>query len=175
MGSRRGLAVTAGILGAVTAASFAVWIVPQGAEEASFVVTDHGAHLDGVKNIHATIMDDMDEGYGRMLAGEIEADEYAVMAEASSEQMRAMIVGTISADPPAEWRQSYEAYIEALRQYNTYIRETAAVAAKIAAGGAGAGGGGEQGAEELARDLDAASRYKTAAIDLIIESDRARP
>ena len=175
MGSRRGLAVTAGILGAVTAASFAVWIVPQGAEEASFVVTDHGAHLDGVKNIHATIMDDMDEGYGRMLAGEIEADEYAVMAEASSEQMRAMIVGTISADPPAEWRQSYEAYIEALRQYNTYIRETAAVAAKIAAGGAGGGGGGERGAEELARDLDAASRYKTAAIDLIIESDRARP
>lgn len=168
MASRRGLVVTAGILGAVTAASFAVWLVPQGVESPSFVVTDHEAHLDGVKNIHTTIMGDLDAGYGRMLAGEIEADEYAIMAEASSEQVRSLIIETIAVDPPAEWRESYGAYVEALRQYNTYIRETAAAATVIA-------GGGDQGVAALEEALARASKYRTAAVDLILQSDGARP
>jgi len=168
MASRKGLAVTAGILGAVTAASFAVWLVPQAAENPSFIVTDHGAHLDGVRNIHTTIMDDMDAGYGRMLAGEIEADEYAAMAVVSSEQVRSLIIETITVDPPAEWRESYGAYVEALRQYNTYIRETVAVATEIA-------GGGDQGIAALEEAFAEASKYKTASVDLILQSDNARP
>lgn len=176
MASRRGLAVTAGILGAVTAASFAVWLVPQGYDSPSFVVTDHAAHLDGVKNIHATIAADLDGGYARLLAGEIRADEYAVMAEASSEQVRSLIIDTVSADPPAEWQESYSAYVEALRQYNTYIRETVAAAAgEAAAAGAASPSGGQGDAEGPGQAGEEASRYRDAADALAARSDQARP
>ena len=166
--SRRGLAVTAGILGAVTAASFAVWLVPQGNDGASLVVSDHGAHLDGVKNIHATIMADLDEGYEGLLAGEITAAEYAEMAEVSSGQVRQLIIDTIAADPPGEWLESYEAYVEALRQYNTYIRETTVVASAIDEAGHLAAGA-------VAEAAESAAAYEPAVEGLIGRSDGARP
>ena len=166
--SRRGLAVTAGILGAVTAASFAVWVVPQGNDGASLVVSDYGSHLDGVKNIHATIMADLDEGYEGLLAGEITAAEYGEMAEASSGQVRQLIIDTIAADPPAEWLESYEAYVEALRQYNTYIRETTVVASAIDEAGHLAAGA-------VAEAAESAAAYGPAVEGLIGRSDEARP
>lgn len=168
MASRRGVVITAGILGAVTVASFAVWLVPQGYEGASFVVSDHAVHLDGVKNIHATIMADLDEGYEGLLAGEIGAAEYAEMAEASSGQVRQLIIDTIAADPPGEWAESYEAYVEALRQYNTYIRETTVVASAVEEAGHAA-------AEAVAEASESAAAYGPAVGDLIERSDSARP
>lgn len=168
MGSRRGIAITAGILVAVTAASFAVWLVPQEYMGASFVVSDHAVHLDGVKNIHATIMADLDVGYEALLAGEIEAAEYAEMAEVSSGQVRQLIIDTIGADPPQEWVESYEAYVEALRQYNTYVRETTVVASAIDEAG-------HLAADAVAEAAESAASYEPAVGELIGRSDSARP
>lgn len=168
MASRRGIVITAGILGAVTAASFAVWLVPQGYDGTSFVVSDHALHLDGVKNIHAIIMADLDEGYDALLAGEIEAAEYAEMAEASSGQVRQLIIDTIGADPPGEWAESYEAYVDALRQYNTYIRETTVVASAIEEAGHLAAG-------SVAEASESAAAHGPAIDELIARSDSARP
>ena len=166
--SRRGLAVTAGILVAVTAASFAVWIVPQGSDGPSLAVSDHRAHLDGIRNIHATIMADMDEGYEGLLAGEVGAAEYGEMAEASSEQVRQLIIDTIAADPPDEWLESYGAYAEALRQYNTYIRETAFVASAI-------DDAGHLAADAVREAAESAASYEPAVGDMMQRSEAARP
>ena len=168
MSSRKGLAVTAGILVAVTAASFAVWVVPQGPDGPSLVVSDHEAHLDGVKNIHAIIMDDLDEAYGRLLSGGIGPAEYGEMADASSGQVRQLIIDTVSADPPNEWLESYEAYVEALRQYNTYIRETTVVASAIEEAG-------HLAADAVAESAESAAAYGPAVEGLIARSDSARP
>lgn len=168
MASRGGIAITAGILVAVTAASFAVWVMPQGNDGRSLVVSDHAAHLDGIKNIHATIMADLDEGYEGLLAGEVGAAKYAEMAEVSSGQVRQLIIDTIGADPPDEWVESYEAYVEALRQYNTYIRETTVVASAIDEAG-------HLAAEAVAEASESAASYEPAVEELIERSDSARP
>ena len=152
---------------AVTAASFAVWL-PQGGDGPSLVVSDHAAHLDGIKNIHATIMTDLDEAYEGLLAGEIGAAEYGEMAEVSSGQVRQLIIDTVSADPPDEWLESYEAYVEALRQYNTYIRETTVVASAIEEAGHLAAGA-------VAESAESAAAYVPAVEDMIERSDSARP
>ena len=54
MASKKGIAVTAIILAAITGASFLLWIVPQDVET-TFVVSDYENYLDGVKNIHEVL------------------------------------------------------------------------------------------------------------------------
>jgi hypothetical protein len=51
MASKKGIAITAIILAAITGASFLLWIVPQ-ENDTTFIVTDYEGYLDGVKNIH---------------------------------------------------------------------------------------------------------------------------
>lgn len=153
------------ILGAITAASFLVWAVPQG-RDATFVVTDFGAHLDGVRGIHGAVTGDLDDALEGLRAGTVSPDEYVRMAEASAAQINAQIVSVIESDPPEEWQESYAAYLESLRQSGAYVRETI-VAANMARDGAGAG------AFEGA--LEQAGRLRDAAEGLAAESDGARP
>lgn len=165
MASRRGVLATAAILGAITAASFAVWLFPQ-SFETSFVVSDFEAHLDGVKSIHAVIGEDLDAEFQRMLDGDIPPDEYIRMAETSSEQINSQIIRIVESDPVEDWQSSYTSYMESLRQSNSHIRETIVLANKIKSGAQEA---------ELADALGALEKLKSRAAGLAAESDSSRP
>ena len=54
MASKKGIAVTAIILAAITGASFLLWIIPQ-ENESTFIVTDYQGYLNGVENIHEVL------------------------------------------------------------------------------------------------------------------------
>ena len=62
MASKKGIAVTAIILAAITGASFLLWIVPQDVET-TFVVSDYENYLDGVKNIHEVLEESIEIEY----------------------------------------------------------------------------------------------------------------
>ena len=51
MASKKGIAITAIILAAITGASFLLWVIQQ-ENDTTFIVTDYEGYLDGVKNIH---------------------------------------------------------------------------------------------------------------------------
>ena len=58
MASKKGISSNGQvILAAITGASFLLWMIPQDSDETTFVVSDYGDYLDGVKNIHEVLQE----------------------------------------------------------------------------------------------------------------------
>ena len=165
MASKKGISITIGILGAITAASFLAWSIPQ-TYETSFVVSDFENHLDGVQNIHSTISEDLDENLQKLVDGSISPEEYIQAAETSTSQINSQIIQIVESSPTEEWQESYINYMESLKQSNTYIRETIVFANMI-----------KDGVEEAKLDeaLDSANQLKSDVQNLIDASSEARP
>lgn len=130
MATKKGIIITAVILGAIAAGSSVVWIFPQN-RGSSIVVSNYGDEIDGVKARHMLIMEQMDSNLGAMLNKTISPDDFITMAQTSSSQTTSLISEIIESNPPPEWRQSYLNYDEALKKYNDYLTETIALANQI--------------------------------------------
>ena len=123
MATKKGLVITVVILAAITAASFLVWMIPQNIET-EIIISDFGGHLDNVKEIHATLNNGISEEFQNMLDGKITSEEYINLAEVSSSQVNSQIIRLVESKAPEEWHESYLNYIEALKVFNSEIRET---------------------------------------------------
>lgn len=165
MTSRKGIAVTGVVLAAITAASFFVWYIPQSGP-AVFDVGDYGEYLDGVKAIHLTLDDTVTEGFGMVADGTLSPGEYVTMAETTTSQNNAQISAMLSSKPSDEWVASYGAYIESLRAFNSYVRETIVYATLVQDGGS---------AVDLDEASAAAEGYRERMNDLAARSDDMRP
>jgi hypothetical protein len=127
---QKGLIITGIILAAITAASFAVWVIPQ-ETQTKIIGTDAKEHLDALKEQQRTVSETASEEFQKMLSGEITPDEYINRAKASSSQVNSFIIETIESDVAPEWEKSYSEFADALRSYNTYLRETIVTAEKL--------------------------------------------
>jgi len=90
MASKKGIAITLIILGAITGASFLVWMVPQ-QNESTFVVTDYENYLDGAKSIHEVLAKSTEFEYQKLLDGETTPEDYIESADITSTQVTAQI------------------------------------------------------------------------------------
>lgn len=129
-GTKKGIIATIGILAAITLASFTFWFLPQGNDQV-IVVSDFETTLDETKEIHQTIKTSTNEEFQDLLNGNTNATEYKQVAEISSSQTRGLIIRLLQADPSEEWNESYHAYIESIRTFNSYLRETMVVASSL--------------------------------------------
>jgi len=165
MASQKGILITVGILGVITIASFLVWTIPQ-TYDTTFVVSDYENHLNGVKNIHNTITDDLDNEFQKLVEGSITPEEYIQMAETSTSQINSQIIEIVESNPTEEWQESYIEYMESLKQSNTYIRETMVFANLI-----------KDGVEENVLDnaLNSLNQLKNEVDTMIKASDESRP
>ncbi|MGI0102425.1 MAG: hypothetical protein ACREA7_07515 [Nitrosotalea sp.] len=130
MATKKGIVITIILLGAITAASFAIWILPQNRGPA-FVVSDYGNEVESVKERHLLIMSEMDSDLTGLLNHSIVPDDFIARAQTSSSQTTSLITEIIESSPPQEWRESYFNYDEALKKYNDYLTETIALANKV--------------------------------------------
>ncbi len=130
MASKKGIALTAGILIAITGISFVVWFIPEN-NQVSFVVSDFESNLDNVKEIHNVISEKLDEDFQKLLNSELPPEQYIKIAQVSSSQINSQIIQLIESQAASEWEESYFRYIESLRQFNSYIRETIVTANMI--------------------------------------------
>lgn len=165
MASKKGISLTIGILAAITIASFVFWFLP-GDTGLTFVVSDFESHLDGVKNVHGVIKDAVETEFQNLLEGKISPQEYIEQAELSSEQINSQIIQLVESKATQEWHESYINYIEALKQYNTYIRETIVAASMI-----------EEGADsaEIEEFVTEIKQYKANSESHVLKSDNTRP
>ena len=165
MGSKKGIIITIGILVAITSASFLIWFLPEN-NEIKFIVSDFDSHLDGVKNIHGTIRETVDIEFQNLVDEKISPEEYIELAKASSSQINSQIIELVESKATEEWQESYINYIESLKQYNSYIRETIVAASMI-----------EEGIQsnEMEDILQKLNEFKINSESLIIESDNTRP
>lgn len=132
MQSKKGFIITAVVLGAITAGSFAVWMMPQNSHT-QLVVSNPKDNLDALIDQQKTIADSDKEEFDKMLTGQITYDNYIAIAEVSSSQINSMIISIMDSDVSGDWSASYSAFAESLRAYNSYLRETLVIAEKLKA------------------------------------------
>ena len=130
MQSKKGFIITAVILGAVTAGSFAIWFIPQNSQS-GIILSSPRDELDALIDQQKAITESDKIEFDRMLVGQITPDNYIAIAEISSSQIRGMIITVTEPDVSGEWKSSYSALGDSLRAYNTYLRETKVIAEKI--------------------------------------------
>lgn len=165
MASKKGIILTVGILAAITAASFLVWLIPQNIQP-TFVISDHEDNLDDVKEIHSTIQTVVEQEFDSMLNQNLSPQEYIDLAEISSTQINSQIIQLVESDAPEEWQQSYLNYMEALRTFNSQIRETIVVATMIKE---------NKSSDEIQQSIERINSLKADSESLVLESDNTRP
>ena len=165
MASKKGVSLTIGILAAITIASFLIWFLPE-YNEMVFVVSDFESHLDGIKNVHGVISDTVDAEFQNLLNEKISPQDYIKQAEILSVQINSQIIQLVESKATDEWQESYLNYLESLKQYNSYIRETIVVATMI-----------EEGAEssEIDEFITKINEFKENSEFFILKSDSTRP
>ncbi|MFQ5476265.1 MAG: hypothetical protein ACE5DT_04455 [Nitrosopumilus sp.] len=165
MASKKGIAVTAIILAAITGTSFLLWIVPQD-NETTFVVSDYADYLDGVKNIHEVLQESMDIEYQNLRTGEISPEDYIAITEVTSSQVTAQISEFVTSKPPEEWQDSYINYMDAMKKFNSYIVETKVLADMIEKGSTEV---------EMVETVQEIESLKAESLEYVRVSDESRP
>jgi len=127
MASKKGIVITVIILVVITGVSFLSWIVPQD-NQTTFVISDYGNYLDGVKKIQEVLQESIDIEYQNLHNGDIPPEDYIKITEATSSQVTTQISEFVTSKPPEEWVDSYISYMDAMKKFNEYILETKVVA-----------------------------------------------
>ncbi len=165
MASKKGIAITVIILAAITGASFLFWIVPQN-NETTFVISDYGDYLNGVKNIHEVLQESLDIEYQNLRNGEISPENYIKITEVTSSQVTAQISEFVTSKPPEEWQTSYISYMDAMKKFNSHIGETKVLANMIEKGSS---------ETEMVETLEKIESLKAESLEYVKISDKSRP
>lgn len=164
LASKKGIIVTIVVLAVITLASFMVWLIPS--TNQSFIVSDYKNNLDGIKNIHQAIKESVKEDLQKMLDKEISPQEFNERTNVASSQINSQIIKLMQSDPPPEWEKSYQFYLEALKTFNSYIRETQTVATSIQDNGS---------EENIEKILEKTTQLQAQSNELVVKSDNMRP
>ena len=165
MASKKGIAVTAIILAAITGASFLLWVIPQ-ENESTFVVTDYQGYLDGVENIHEVLQESIDIEYQNLRDGKISPEDYITVTEITSSQVTTQISEFITSKPSEQWQESYINYMDAMKKFNEYILETKVLANQIQNGSSD---------EEISQTIEKIESIKSQSMEFVKKSNELRP
>mgnify|MGYP006437119825 CR=1 FL=1 len=165
MATKKGIIVTIIILAAITGASFLLYLTPQNSET-TFVVSDYGGYIDGVKNIHEVLQEEIDIDYQNLLNEKISPQSYIENAEVTSSQVTSKISEFVTSKPPEEWQDSYISYMDAMKKFNEYIGETKVLANLIENGDTD---------DEINETIQKIESLKQESIEFIKNSDQIRP
>ena len=165
MASKKGIAITAIILAAITGASFLLWIVPQ-ENDTTFIVTDYEGYLDGVKNIHEVLQESVDMEYQNLREGKISPIDYITITEVTSSQVTTQISEFITSKPSEQWQESYISYMNGMKKFNEYILETKVLASQIENGSLD---------EEILQTVNKIDTIKAESIEFVKKSNELRP
>ena len=127
MAPTKGIAVTIAILVGVIAASFMVYLIPEDTTM-KIVVSDFEKHLDITKEKTSMEATSIDESFKKLMEQELSPDEYIMIADVSSRQIRSLVIELTNSGATEEWVESYVNYIGALKKLNEKIIETIVVA-----------------------------------------------
>jgi hypothetical protein len=163
--TKRGIAITVVILGAITAASFSVWLIPQN-DDSSFVVSDFQGHLESIKARHGVIAEEIESDLQNMIGGTALPDDFILKAEASSSQINSLIIEVVKSGAPQAWQESYVNYDESLKRYNDYLREAIGIANEMK---------GDISDAELQESLERLDGIKKESESFALKSDETKP
>ena len=165
MASKKGIAITAIILAAITGASFLLWVIPQ-ENDTTFIVTDYEGYLDGAKNIHEVLQESIDLEYQNLKDGKISPSDYISITEVTSSQITTQISEFVTSKPSEQWQESYISYMNGMKKFNEYILETKVLANQIE---------NKISDGEILQTIDKIQSIKAESIEHIKKSNEVRP
>ena len=165
MASKKGIAITAIILAAITGASFLLWVIPQ-ENDTTFIVTDYEGYLDGAKNIHEVLQESIDIEYNNLREGKISPMDYITITEVTSSQVTTQISEFVTSKPSEQWQESYISYMNGMKKFNEYILETKVLASQIENGSLD---------EEILQTVNKIETIKAESIEYVKKSNELRP
>ena len=165
MASKKGIAITAIILAAITGASFLLWVIPQ-ENDTTFIVTDYQSYLDGAKNIHEVLQESIDIEYQNLQNGKISPMDYIIITEVTSSQVTTQISEFVTSKPSEPWQESYISYMNGMKKFNEYILETKVLANQIENGNQGI---------EIQQTIDKIESIKAESTEYVKKSNELRP
>ena len=165
MASKKGIVITVIILAVITGVSFLSWIVPQD-NQTTFVISDYGNYLDGVKKIQEVLQESIDIEYQNLHNEDISPEDYTKITQVTSSQVTTQISEFVTSKPPEEWVDSYISYMDAMKKFNEYIIETKVVANLIEK---------ESFEKEMAETILKIEILKTEYQEYVKISDESRP
>ena len=165
MASKKGIAITAIILAAITGASFLLWVIPQD-NDTTFIVTDYEGYLDGAKNIHEVLQESIDIEYQNLRNGKISPVDYVAITEVTSSQVTTQISEFITSKPSEQWQESYISYMNGMKKFNEYILETKVLANQIENGSSN---------EEIVQTVNKIESIKAESTEHMKKSNELRP
>ena len=165
MASRKGIVVTIAILVGVVAASFLVYLIPEDTTM-KITVSDFEKHLDITKEKTSMEATSIDESFKKLMEQELSPDEYIMIADVSSRQIRSLVIELTNSGSTEEWVESYVNYISALKKLNEKIIETIVVANLMDDGA---------NSDYINEIITKIHQLEIEAADLITKSDTTRP
>ena len=165
MASRKGIVVTIAILVSVVAASFLVYLIPEDTTM-KIIVSDFEKHLDITKEKTSMEATSIDESFKKLMEQELSPDEYIMIADVSSRQIRSLVIELTNSGATEEWVESYVNYIGALKKLNEKIIETIVVANLMDDGA---------NSDYINEIITKIHQLEIDAADLITKSDTTRP
>ena len=165
MASRKGIGVTVAILVGVVAASFLVYLIPEDTTM-KIIVSDFEKHLDITKEKTSMEATSIDESFKKLMEQELSPDEYIMIADVSSRQIRSLVIELTNSSATEEWIESYVNYIGALKKLNEKIIETIVVANLMDDGA---------NSDYINEIITKIHQLEIEAADLITKSDTTRP
>ena len=165
MASRKGIVVTIAILVGVVAASFLVYLIPEDTTM-KITVSDFEKHLDITKEKTSMEAASIDESFKKLMEQELSPDEYIMIADVSSRQIRSLVIELTNSGATQEWSESYVNYIGALKKLNEKIIETIVVANLMDDGA---------NSDYINEIIAKIHQLKIEVADLITKSDTTRP
>lgn len=136
MATRKGIALTAAIIGGFVAASFLVYFIPSSPQSQVVVPTDPGTELVFAIDRNQAIVEDFQSTFEMWKNNQVNKDEFNKHADAAENQVSELMLELRRTNVTEEWTQSYVLYIQALENYKTYFEKTKEYVNYISAGNA---------------------------------------
>lgn len=136
MASRKGIAITAAIIGGFVAASFLVYFIPEQTTQSDIITFgDARERLEFAMDRNQVVIDEFQIAFQAWQDGDVEKDTFDLSSNASIEQIDTLILELRSKPVPDEWNQSYVLYIQALENYKSYMEKVKEYASYVSEGG----------------------------------------
>ena len=165
MASRKGIVVTIAILVGVVAASFLVYLIPEDTTM-KIIVSDFEKHLDITKEKTSMEAASIDESFKKLMEQELSPDEYIMIADVSSRQIRSLVIELTNSGATEEWVESYVNYIGALKKLSEMVTETIVVANLM---------NSDNNSNSINEIVSKIHQLEMESLDLIKKSDNTRP
>ena len=136
MATKKGIALTAAIIGGFTAASFLVYFIPSSPQSEVVRPTDPGTELVFAMDRNQAIVNEFQSTFEMWKNNEVNKDEFTENTDIAVNQVKELMLELRRSGVPEEWTQSYFLYIQALENYKTYFEKTREYVNHISSGNA---------------------------------------